>query len=173
LSQALHLDPGLVQARINLAVCFLRTGRPRRAEQELLGAARFEPDNVDIDFHLGNVRDALNDPDGALRAWRRVLAAQPRYVAARCNLANVLERRGEWQEAMREYETALEANPDIANAHFRLGVLYLHKRSDVERARHHLARGLELAPDHAMAPAVEALLRELVPGAVPRPEAAP
>ena len=54
---------------------------------------------------------------------------------------------GYFDEAIREFTLALEANPDYAEAQYNLGTLYL-KQGKPEEARRHLLRTLELRPEY-------------------------
>ena len=47
---------------------------------------------------------------------------------------------------MAAYEKALELEPEMARAHYRLGLAYL-SAGELERARNHLTRFIELQPE--------------------------
>lgn len=49
--------------------------------------------------------------DEAIFRWKKVLAENPDSVAAHNNLAVAYEKKGLWEEARREYETALKLAP--------------------------------------------------------------
>jgi tetratricopeptide (TPR) repeat protein len=48
----------------------------------------------------------------AIFRWKKVLGQDPRSVAAHNNLAVAYEKKGLWEEARKEYETALRLAPD-------------------------------------------------------------
>lgn len=50
--------------------------------------------------------------DEAIFRWKKVLAQEPRSVAAHNNLAVAYEKKGLWEEARKEYEAALKLDPD-------------------------------------------------------------
>jgi tetratricopeptide (TPR) repeat protein len=50
--------------------------------------------------------------DEAIFRWKKVLAENPDSVAAHNNLAVAYEKKGLWEEARKEYETALKLDPD-------------------------------------------------------------
>lgn len=54
---------------------------------------------------------------------------------------------GRWRNSIREFKAALEVNPDDAESHFNLGVIYDTVRNDRARAIKHYLRYLELVPD--------------------------
>jgi tetratricopeptide (TPR) repeat protein len=53
-------------------------------------------------------------------------------------------------------ERAVELNPKLARAHYRLGLIYM--STDVDRAKEHLRRFLELTPDDPDASAARQLI---------------
>jgi tetratricopeptide (TPR) repeat protein len=48
----------------------------------------------------------------AIFRWQKAVAQNPRSVAAHNNLAVAYEKKGRWEEARKEYETALKLAPD-------------------------------------------------------------
>jgi tetratricopeptide (TPR) repeat protein len=52
------------------------------------------------------------DLDGAIRAYRDYLAVEPDSVQARSNLGAALARAGRYDEAIAEYDRALQKSPD-------------------------------------------------------------
>jgi len=50
--------------------------------------------------------------DEAIFRWEKVLAQEPRSVAAHNNLAVAYEKKGLWEEAQKKYEAALKLEPD-------------------------------------------------------------
>lgn len=61
-------------------------------------------------------------------------------------------------EAATEYEAALQANPNVANAHLELGRLYGEKLGDEVSSMYHYSKFLELRPTSEKREAVQALL---------------
>lgn len=50
--------------------------------------------------------------DEAIFRWKKVVGQDPLSVAAHNNLAVAYEKKGLWEEARKEYETALRLAPD-------------------------------------------------------------
>jgi Flp pilus assembly protein TadD len=48
----------------------------------------------------------------AIFRWKKVLSQDPRSAAVHNNLAVAYEKKGLWEEARKEYETALKLAPD-------------------------------------------------------------
>lgn len=49
--------------------------------------------------------------DEAIFRWKKVLLSNPESAAAHNNLAVAYEKKGLWEEARKEYETALKYSP--------------------------------------------------------------
>ena len=55
--------------------------------------------------------------DEAIFRWKKVILSEPNSAAAHNNLAVAYEQKGLWEEAGKEYETALKLSP--GNAHIK------------------------------------------------------
>ena len=86
--------------------------------------------------------------DEAIAAYRRVIAIDPTYAAARNNLGLLLHRMGQYEEAQRAYAAALEQDPQLCEAAYNLGSLS-EDLSDVAAAIKFYRHALELSPDYA------------------------
>lgn len=85
------------------------------------------------------------DLDGAIRAYRDYLAAQPDSLQARSNLGAVLARAGRYDEAIAEYETGLQRYPDNPALLLNLGLAYYKSGRHADAAAR-FERALSLAP---------------------------
>jgi tetratricopeptide (TPR) repeat protein len=72
------------------------------------------------------------------------------YVLARVNLGLALLQRGQVDEAVAHYQTALKINPDSAQAHSNLGVA-LFQKGQLDDAVAHYQKALEISPNSAEA----------------------
>ena len=82
--------------------------------------------------------------------WLDTLSQNPGAYLAHYNLADLLRKRGEVDAAIRHYEAAIEAAPDLAMAHNNLAGL-LAEQGKTEAAIEHYRRALEIQPDYALA----------------------
>ncbi len=78
--------------------------------------------------------------------WKHTLDCIPRNPIAENNLGNALAARGEFGEAIKYYQKALEDKPDYPEAHYNLG-LALAGRGQVDAAIKHYRRALDMDPD--------------------------
>ena len=88
--------------------------------------------NASKDYDIETLNDlmicygALKDPDGMVQVLGKILKKRPDDLEARAQLAEILEDKGEWEEAAMQYETMLEhAPPDERLPLYKnLGYLY-------------------------------------------------
>src|SRR5206468_11756915 len=83
---------------------------------------RVRPDLLQAHYSLGVVRYTLGDLDGAVEAYRRVLAIDPQHQDARYNLALMLKLARRDAEATPEFLAAAQAG--LPRAQYFVGVAY-------------------------------------------------
>ncbi len=79
--------------------------------------------------------------------WTHTLAYTSGNFIAHNNLGNVLLQQGKVDEAMAHYQTALQFNPDYAEAHYNLGNV-LCQKDRVNEAIIHYQTALQINPDY-------------------------
>jgi tetratricopeptide (TPR) repeat protein len=143
---SLRLQPGLKFARLNLARVYLRRGEKEKASSELLA---FFPAKV------------IAEKDGP--AAKKIISAylaRPKPLdcpAAACNDLGVLfARQGLIDAAAYLFRSSLELNPQAADTHFNVGLVYL-KQGLAKEARKEFRLVAKLQPGHK----AEAALRYL------------
>jgi tetratricopeptide (TPR) repeat protein len=110
---------------------------PAEARAAYERALKLDPRHADAHVNLGRILHQDGDPRGAEAHYRDALGLGPHATAA-YDLGVVLEDLGRGEEAAREYERAIEWNPDLADAHYNLARL-LESRGDTQAAIRHLA----------------------------------
>lgn len=94
---------------------------------------------------LGMVHYARQDPLRALSAISRAVAEKPDDARSRNHLAAAAKALGWLSAAESELQRALDLDPDYAEAHFNLALIYLERHPPgVELARRHYLRAVEL-----------------------------
>ena len=144
-NDALALDPDLTDAYAVLA----QIHYGRESFDESLAAAdkllELEPENADGLRYRYLVYDARGDAGTgeALDAW---VAVDPERAAdVLYQKADLDFRAGNTDAARRALLEVLELQPELARAHYTLGLVYA--QSDTAKAREHLQKFIELAPD--------------------------
>lgn len=158
--KALELDPYMTDAHNYLGATLTQLDRYTEAEAEyktaLEDAAYPTPELVYL--NLGILYATQKRDDEAIAALRRAVEINPRFYKGHFELAAVLDRQGNVNEAAREYEVALPAYRTVGDFHYRLGFAYF-RLGQMERARDSLNRAIEVAPGSPSAAQADELLR--------------
>src|SRR5205807_13890 len=108
--------------RLTLAAALVARQDWPAARAELETALAAQPELLQAGYTLGVVRYAQGDLTGAIDAYRRVLAREPRAADARYNLALVLKLARREAEATPEFLAAAEAG--LPRAQYFAGAAY-------------------------------------------------
>ena len=130
--QSLVLNPHNAQAHLGAGNA-LREMRDRAGARAAFQAAlALDPSMESAHRNLalvateeGNARKDLGDLDGALALWKEALAHDAGQPAALLNSGSAALERGDLAAARAFYGRALQARPDLADAHYGLGVISL------------------------------------------------
>lgn len=122
LRMLLRRQPGASRARLTLARALMARHDWAGARTELDTIVRERPDLIEASYAAGVVRYRLGDLDGAIEAYRHVLARMPEQPDARYNLALMLKLAGRDDEAAGEFLAAAEAG--VAKAQYFAGAAY-------------------------------------------------
>ncbi|MFN7974709.1 MAG: alkaline phosphatase family protein [Acidobacteriota bacterium] len=116
--EALRIDPGSVQAMVNLGGLALARGDRTEAARLFEAALAKQPDHSGALNNLALMAlDATPpDPARAEQLFSRAIAADPSRADARKNLAMLLASRGDLSGAQRELTRALELTPEDRRA---------------------------------------------------------
>jgi len=145
--RAVELDPELAPGHAALA----RLHLARQEYDEALAAAdralAIDPDLLDLQKVRYEVYHRTGEEAKAQEVFAALAAADPE------GLADTLFQHGKEafdanqpEQAKQALEQALEANPEHARAHYVLGLVYVNL-GDTAKAKQHLGRFIELAPD--------------------------
>ncbi|MCP3979135.1 MAG: tetratricopeptide repeat protein [bacterium] len=103
--QALHLEPSLVDARINLGRLMHIAGDHDGAARQFRAAAADAPRNATGLYNLGVALEDLGRTDEAIRYYGQAIDADPAYADAYFNLARLVEETGDRRSAIRYLKT--------------------------------------------------------------------
>lgn len=116
---AIGSDPDHVSALVNRGILLSRAGRQEAAVETLERAAEIAPDRADIHYNLALALERVDGREG-VTAYRKALGIRPGYEDAAVNLALVLRKSGQPQEALEVYRSVLAANPGANRAAYNL-----------------------------------------------------
>jgi tetratricopeptide (TPR) repeat protein len=134
--QALKINPGLVQAHINLISLYARTGQPQKAEKHYQAAVAENPNLADSHFNYGIVLMGLERYTEAAGAFHRSLERNPFSADSHYNYAIIIERDGRTAEAESHFRQALASNPEHRQAHFHLARILVYQEKWLEAIEH-------------------------------------
>lgn len=144
--QAREIDPDLLEAYTTLGTLYYNAGRYPETLEILEELFARDPDNAQGRRVRFLVFDALEDSERADEAIAAYFEVDPQ------NAAQLLYRRADMDfrdgfsdRAKASLERILAADPDMPQAHYTLGKIYL--STDSAKAKEHLERFLALAPD--------------------------
>ena len=145
-SAALELDPDMTQALVGLSTVYYNQQEfdlALDAAEKLLAR---EPDSVQGRRIRYLVHDARNDRDQIDAVFEAYAEVDPTAAAdALYQRADLDFRSGEIDSAQQALRRVLELAPNFARAHYTLGLTYA--QGDPAKARQHLEKFIELAPD--------------------------
>src|SRR5438132_1877841 len=99
--QALELDPGHVDAHVNLGRLLHEEAAPAAAEKHYRAALEIDPDHDTAAFNLGVALEDLGRTRDALAAYEHAIQLDPDNADAHFNVAGIYERRGDKAAALR------------------------------------------------------------------------
>jgi tetratricopeptide (TPR) repeat protein len=128
-----------------------QAGKPAQAANYYLSAAQADPSSFDAYYNLGLALYEIGRLGESLPAYETALALKPESAEGRHNFALALKRANYSVDAAHELEKVLAQNPSDAGAHLTLANLCAQQLGDLNRAREHYLKLLELDPRHAEA----------------------
>jgi tetratricopeptide (TPR) repeat protein len=99
--RAIELDPGHVDAHVNLGRLLHERGELEAAEERYRAALAADPESLTAAFNLGVVLEDLSRTDEAVAAYERTVKLDAECADAHFNLARLYERTGRTIAALR------------------------------------------------------------------------
>jgi tetratricopeptide (TPR) repeat protein len=136
------------QAERLLALCRIEAGIAVRETLELMSAAiRKEPNSIPLrSTYISGLQIAQLARDG-IRVARESLDSFPRSAELRLQLAELLEREGDTEEAVREYQRAAQTDSSSAEAWVRIGNI-LERQGGFKEAARNFETAASLQPSY-------------------------
>ena len=125
------------QAEYQQAVSIMRSGQTQHAFKLFNSITKKYPGFSGPQLNIGLMHLRKNQLDMAEKAFKKAIHIN-RDNAVGYNLLGVVYRKsGEFLQAKESYHQALSKNPDYANAHLNLGILYDIYMGNLKQAVHH------------------------------------
>lgn len=148
LKQAISIDPGLIDAKLDLANIYLMSNVDSLDNAEVLlnEILAADENNSSALTGLGRIFLAREEFEEALDLFNSAIEADPDNAVAYMNLAATYQELGRLDEAIASFESALSQNPDNLQARYALGLLFFQLESYSD-AIPHIEQVLEARPD--------------------------
>jgi protein O-mannosyl-transferase len=148
---AIAIKPDLPDAHYNLGHLWLaEPGRSGDAAVQFQEALRLRPYYPEAHDNLGNALVQSPDRlDDAIAQYQEALRQRPNYPEALFNLGTVLNFDGRTAEAAAEFEALLRIDPASAQAHYRLGNIWLKEPGRLDDAIAQFEAAIRLQPRSA------------------------
>jgi tetratricopeptide (TPR) repeat protein len=146
----LHQTPSSYQARYLLGFCYFFNGRwPETvATLEPLWDDVSASDQLNYLYVLGRAAEISKNAALEEKAYTRMAAIGQGSPEYRMIIGKSHLNRGEYDEAIRELESAAQADPKLPLVHYYLGMTYTRKQ-DYDQARIEFQKDLSIEPDAA------------------------
>lgn len=109
---------------------------------------------------IGEIREReMDDPDGAVEYFERVLGREPNHTSALSALARIHERKEDWAKCVEVLERAAQGGgtpSDVSAVYLRLGKVKAERLDDVVGALYHYQQAVQVDPESRTA--VDAVL---------------
>ncbi len=163
---ALTLQPQFPEAHRNLGLVHLAKGNPKRAISYLRVAMERFPDYLGIHFALGVAHQQQHQFDEAIASYDRGLEINMADPTLLCAKGTALKAKGMLEEAIQHYQKSIAHQPNVAEFHNNLALIYQQQGSFPE-AIASLQRVVELRPDNESARHMLAALQNTTPDRAP------
>jgi tetratricopeptide (TPR) repeat protein len=99
LTAAVSAEPGYVPARLKLADVLFKSGSPEEAAKEYEAILVLEAHHPQALYGMARIAQQRGDDNGAVATLRELIAHHPESTSGAGLLANILDRRGDAEEA--------------------------------------------------------------------------
>ena len=126
-SEALKLNPGLVEAYIGRGVAYTKKDDFDRAIKDYNKAVELNPNYAMAYYNLGNAYLHKDDPDKAIKDYTQAIELQPDDSDAYIGRGVAYAKKGNSDCAIKDYDTAIHLKPDYPTAYYNRGNAYADK----------------------------------------------
>jgi tetratricopeptide (TPR) repeat protein len=132
-------DPNNTDALYHLGDLYDRSEMFPEAANAFEKLLRIDPKYGYAHVRLGTVYDRLGRFEDAVVQYKEAAKIFPKNPVIFNNLAFAYGKTGKVEQQIAAYKQAIRIRPRYATAHFNLGMVYLHKKKDLKRAREQYA----------------------------------
>ena len=129
---AIHLNPGYIEAHLNLSIIYNEMGLVEEGRREYVSAAKQERIHLGLSSSLRRRLSSLHSSMGeeyeklglfieAAREYRNALKYNPEFLDVRNRMAMIFCQLRDYNNAIKELQTILKVNPGYYEAKVNLG----------------------------------------------------
>ena len=147
---ALRIDPSYMKVHVNMASLLMSKSKLDEAKKYYDRAIQLDPSSVEVRSGYAYLLERLGRPDEARAEYENAIRFTPKKSAARLfyTYGAFLDKRGELDAAIAQYQRALEVDPNLADAHSELATAFFTK-GDSQKAEAHYLEAARLDPKRA------------------------
>ena len=147
---ALRIDPSYMKVHVNMASLLMSKSKLDEAKKYYDRAIQLDPNSGEVRSGYAYLLERLGRPDEARAEYENAIRFTPKKSAARLfyTYGAFLDKRGELDAAIAQYQRALEVDPNLADAHSELATALLTK-GDSQKAEAHYLEAARLDPKRA------------------------
>jgi len=154
--RTLELDPRHLKSLLNLSRVLLEQGHPKAARERVTAALTVDSTSGEGYRLLGRVRNALNQPNEAMVAYRMALSLDPTDTWSMNNQGLILIQQQRYEESLAPLARAVQLESGVAVFQNNLGIALEHTgRFGLATTAYHAA----IAADNGYTKAVLSLAR--------------
>ena len=110
--QALELDPNDARANNGMGIALGMEGKSAEAIPYFQKAVQSRADFFEAYYNLAILYTKQKDQSGAIGAWQNVVRIRPKFAQGHENLGSALYLRGEFSNALSEFRSAIDEEPN-------------------------------------------------------------
>lgn len=139
-------EPGSASSAGDWGRVLYAYGLPEAAAQTFARARAIDPDSFEWAYFLGVAQADVGRFAEAEESLRAAAEMSPGDLPTSLRLADLLEKSGSEEQALRMLKDLLQHAPDVAAVHYRLGRLYASR--DRAKSSAYLEQALRIEPDY-------------------------
>jgi len=146
----LRIDPSYMKVYVNMASLLMSKSKLDEAKKYYDRAIQLDPSSGEVHAGYAYLLERLGRADEARTEYENAIRVTPKKSAARLfyTYGAFLDKRGELNAAIAQYQSALEVDPNLADAHSELATALLTK-GDSQKAEAHYLEAARLDPKRA------------------------
>ena len=149
-TEALKLNPKLVEAFINRGNTYSSRGEHDRAIEDFTKAIELKPDYTEAYYNRGNAYREQGDFDQAIGEYTKAIELKPNYADAYHNRGFTYWEQRDYDHAIADYTKTIELNPNYTEAYINRGNAY-REQGDHDHVIADSTKAIQLNPNHTEA----------------------